>query len=138
MTSAEKAAIPPTAVALGIVALCSAALVALGALAGRPRTIIFGYSVVVMTLPQPDKFVPPAMRAEYNNLIRAGWPTFADALVDLDADPALAAMTIGDDVHPNGDGHQRIAVRVAPVVASLFARAGATRGEHAVDGGLAP
>ncbi|PYO77436.1 MAG: hypothetical protein DMD67_06585, partial [Gemmatimonadetes bacterium] len=51
LTSAEKAAIPPTAVALGIVALCSAALVALGALAGRPRTIIFGYSVVVMTIP---------------------------------------------------------------------------------------
>ena len=51
LTSAEKAAIPPTAVALGIVALCSAALVGLGALARRPRTIMFGYAVVVMTIP---------------------------------------------------------------------------------------
>jgi len=51
LTSAEKAAIPPTAVALGIVALCSAALVGLGALARRPRTILFGYAVVVMAIP---------------------------------------------------------------------------------------
>jgi 4-amino-4-deoxy-L-arabinose transferase-like glycosyltransferase len=51
LTSAEKAAIPPTAVALGIVALCSAALVGLGALARRPRTIMLGYAVVVMTIP---------------------------------------------------------------------------------------
>jgi lysophospholipase L1-like esterase len=84
-----------------------------------------GWFVVVMTLPRPDAFVPAAMRAEYNTRIRQGWPTFADALVDLDADPALAAMTIGDAVHPNVDGHQRIAARVAPVVASLFARGGA-------------
>ena len=51
LTSAEKAAIPPTAVALGIVALCSAALVGLGAFARRHRTIMFGYAVVVMTIP---------------------------------------------------------------------------------------
>src|SRR5207247_2645577 len=40
LTPAEKAAIPPTAVALGIVVLCSAALVGLGALTRRPRTTI--------------------------------------------------------------------------------------------------
>ena len=51
LTAAEKSAIPPTAVALGVVALCSAALVGLGALARRPRTILFGYAVVVMTIP---------------------------------------------------------------------------------------
>ena len=51
LTAAEKSAIPPTAVALGVVALCSAALVGLGALARRPRTIMFGYAVVVMTIP---------------------------------------------------------------------------------------
>src|SRR5207302_1106381 len=37
LTPAEKAAIPPTAVALGIVVLCSAALVAFGALTRRRR-----------------------------------------------------------------------------------------------------
>ena len=51
LTAAEKAAIPPTAVALGIVTLCSAALVGLGALARRPRTMLFGYAVVVMAIP---------------------------------------------------------------------------------------
>ena len=51
LTAAEKAAIPPTAVALGIVVLCSAVLVGLGALTRRPRTTIFGYAVVVMAIP---------------------------------------------------------------------------------------
>ena len=51
LTPAEKAAIPPTAVALGIVVLCSAALVGLGALTRRPRTTIFGYALVVMAIP---------------------------------------------------------------------------------------
>jgi 4-amino-4-deoxy-L-arabinose transferase-like glycosyltransferase len=51
LTAAEKAAVPPTAVALGIVVLCSAVLVGLGALTRRPRTTIFGYAVVVMAIP---------------------------------------------------------------------------------------
>src|SRR6266568_962715 len=51
LTPAEKAAIPPTAVALGIVVLCSAVFVGLGALTRRPRTTIFGYAAVVMAIP---------------------------------------------------------------------------------------
>jgi len=51
LTPAEKATIPPTAVALGIVVLCSAALVAFGALTRRRRTTLFGYAVVVMAIP---------------------------------------------------------------------------------------
>jgi 4-amino-4-deoxy-L-arabinose transferase-like glycosyltransferase len=51
LTPAEKAAIPPAALALGIVVLCSAALVALGALARRPRVTIWGYAVVVTAIP---------------------------------------------------------------------------------------
>jgi 4-amino-4-deoxy-L-arabinose transferase-like glycosyltransferase len=51
LTPAEKTAIPPTAVALGIVVLSSAVLVGLGALTRRPRTTIFGYAVVVMAIP---------------------------------------------------------------------------------------
>ena len=51
LTAAEKSAIPATAVALGVVALCSAALVGLGALARRPRTIVLGYAVIVMAIP---------------------------------------------------------------------------------------
>jgi len=51
LTSAEKAAIPPAAVALGIVVLCSAVLVGLGAVTRRPRITFFGYAVVVMAIP---------------------------------------------------------------------------------------
>src|SRR5690348_8480363 len=51
LTPAEKAAIPPTALALGVVVLCSAALVLLGALARRPRVTIWGYAVVVIAIP---------------------------------------------------------------------------------------
>jgi hypothetical protein len=51
LTPGEKAAIPSTAAALGLVALCSAALVGLGALAHRPRTTILGYAVIVMAIP---------------------------------------------------------------------------------------
>ena len=51
LTPAEKAAIPPTAAALGIVVLCSAGLVGFGALARRPRITILGYAVVVMVIP---------------------------------------------------------------------------------------
>jgi 4-amino-4-deoxy-L-arabinose transferase-like glycosyltransferase len=51
LTPAEKAAIPPTAVALGIVVLCSAVLVGVGAVARRPRLTLLGYGVVVMAIP---------------------------------------------------------------------------------------
>jgi len=51
LTPAEKTAIPPAALALGVVVLCSAALVALGALARRPRVTIWGYAVVVIAIP---------------------------------------------------------------------------------------
>src|SRR5207249_2169577 len=51
LTPAEKAAIPPAAVALGIVVLCSGVLVGLGALTRRPRSTFFGYAVVVMAIP---------------------------------------------------------------------------------------
>jgi 4-amino-4-deoxy-L-arabinose transferase-like glycosyltransferase len=51
LTPAEKAAIPPTAVALGIVVLLSAVLVPLTARGRRPRVAIAGYALVVMAIP---------------------------------------------------------------------------------------
>lgn len=51
LTPEEKTAIPVTAAALGIVAVCSAALVAVGALVRRPRVSLFGYAVVVGAIP---------------------------------------------------------------------------------------
>ena len=53
LTPEEKSAIPPTAVALGVVVLCSAILVGLGAYArdAAGRKAIAGYALVVMTIP---------------------------------------------------------------------------------------
>jgi len=51
LTPAEKAAIPPTALALGVVLFASAACVAVGVLVRRPRAVIAGYAMVVMAIP---------------------------------------------------------------------------------------
>lgn len=55
LTPAEKAAIPPTAVLLGITVLVSGALVVIGALGGggrqRPRITLMGYALVVIAIP---------------------------------------------------------------------------------------
>jgi 4-amino-4-deoxy-L-arabinose transferase-like glycosyltransferase len=51
LTPAEKAAIPPTALALGIALFASAALVAAGALRRRRQVVVAGYALVVVTIP---------------------------------------------------------------------------------------
>ena len=51
LTPAEKAAIPPTAIALGIVLLAAAALVAGGARRQRPAVAALGYAAGVMAIP---------------------------------------------------------------------------------------
>ncbi len=51
LTPREQAAIPPTAVVLGIVVLGSAALVAFGALRRRPPIAVLGYAMVVIAIP---------------------------------------------------------------------------------------
>jgi len=51
LTPAEKAAIPPTAVALGITVLVSGLLVTAGALRQRPRVALLGYAMVVIAIP---------------------------------------------------------------------------------------
>ncbi len=51
LTPAEKAAIPPTVLALGVVLFAAAALVASGARWGRPDLAAAGYAVGVMAIP---------------------------------------------------------------------------------------
>ena len=51
LTPEEKAAIPPAAIALGLVVLCSAAVVGLGLWVRGPLTVLIGYAVVVMSIP---------------------------------------------------------------------------------------
>lgn len=60
LTPAEKAAIPPAALTLGVAVLASAALVALGALRRRPATGIVGYAIAVWAIPFASA---PLMRA---------------------------------------------------------------------------
>jgi len=51
LTPAEKVAIPPTALALGIALFASAILVAVGAQRRRREVVVAGYALVVITIP---------------------------------------------------------------------------------------
>jgi len=51
LTPEEKAAIPPTALALGVILLASTALVTLGVLGRRLRVGVLGYAIVVSAIP---------------------------------------------------------------------------------------
>jgi len=72
LTPAEKAAIPPTALALGVVLFVSGACVAVGALVRRPRAVIAGYAMVVMAIPLVER--SPARRRRRRPLRRQRWP----------------------------------------------------------------
>jgi lysophospholipase L1-like esterase len=92
-----------------------------------------GYTVVVLTmLPRTDGAYPPNLEADrqtLNRLIRATWPGFADALVDMGTDPLLglqgceldARLFSPDRVHLNNTGLSVVAGRVAQVLRALDA-----------------
>ncbi len=83
-----------------------------------------GYTVVVLTmLPRTDGAYPPSLEADrqtLNRLIRATWPGFADALVDMGADPLVGlwgreldtVLFSPDRVHLNNTGLSVVAGRV--------------------------
>lgn len=92
-----------------------------------------GFTVVLLTLlPRGDLGVPvtyEADRAAVNALLRANWPTFADALVDVAADPIMgdpaqdaAGVYISqiDHVHLTDAGSLRVAQLVAEVLRPLL------------------
>jgi lysophospholipase L1-like esterase len=63
-------------------------------------------------------------RQAFNASIRSGWQTFADAVVDVDADPHFgpnfpSSIYCADQTHPNNTGYGIVAGLVATVVASL-------------------
>ncbi|MBM3146794.1 MAG: hypothetical protein FJ000_02750 [Actinobacteria bacterium] len=92
-----------------------------------------GFRVIVLTMyPLQPKDVDAEydqLRREYNELLRAGWPGFADGLVDVAADERL-----GDDsgpqrsayfldlVHLTTAGYGVIADRVRPVLLDVIER----------------
>lgn len=90
-----------------------------------------GWRVVVVTaiaarpaIRLPETFEASRIRA--NELLRASWPTFADALLDLDADPRLSVVSslyyLPDRVHLNTDGQSVVATLALPVIASVIRR----------------
>ncbi len=90
-----------------------------------------GYAVVVLTmLPRTDGAYPPNLEADrqtFNRLIRATWPGFADALVDMGTDPLVglqgceldARLFSPDRVHLNNTGLSVVAGRVGQVLRVL-------------------
>lgn len=60
-----------------------------------------GWTVCVCTGTPRDDVIQPNIDA-FNVLLRAAWPTFADALIDLAARPALTDPT--DETYFHGDG----------------------------------
>lgn len=97
---------------------------------GRRQT---GYTVVVLTLlPRSDGIYPPNFEADrlaLNSKIRATWPGFADAIVDVGSDPLIGQQGnevntrffSGDRVHLNDLGLSVVAGRVGQLLKRLDA-----------------
>ncbi len=92
-----------------------------------------GYTVVVLTtLPRSDGVYPPNLEADrqtLNRLIRATWPGFADAIVDVGADRFIGLQGCEldprffspDRVHLNNTGLGVVAGRTGQLLKSLDA-----------------
>ena len=94
-----------------------------------------GFEVVVLTLlPRSDPVGFDAARAIYNDMLRAQWPTFADGLADVAADPRIGAdganldpVYFADTVHPTSAGYSIMATAVAPAVEGVAWRSTSCR-----------
>jgi lysophospholipase L1-like esterase len=87
-----------------------------------------GFQVAVLTLlPRSDIASFNARRNSFNTLVRQQWPGFADALVDVAADPRMGddgdnldvTYYRRDQVHPNALGCAVLAQDTAPVLDAL-------------------
>ncbi len=89
-----------------------------------------GFRLVVCTVLPERRFTPQAEaeRRTLNALITAGWREFADAMVDLAADPVLGPVEalgngnvyISDGIHLTDYGYQTLASDMAGVVSGLM------------------
>jgi len=94
-----------------------------------------GFEVVVLTLlPRSDPVGFDAARAVYNDILRAQWPTFADGLANVAADPRIGAdganldpVYFADAIHPTSAGYAVMAAAVAPALEGLAWRSGLCR-----------
>jgi lysophospholipase L1-like esterase len=98
---------------------------------GRRRV---GFTVVILTMyplePKGFDHTYEGRRMAYNQLLRARWSEFADALVDLAADERLGdnsgpqrSAYFLDPVHLNASGYAVVAACVADALAPFVARA---------------
>jgi lysophospholipase L1-like esterase len=95
-----------------------------------------GYTVVVLTmLPRTDGVIPEGLEADrqaFNRMIRATWPGFADALVDVGCDRLIGLpgcerdtrLFSPDLVHLNNTGLSIVAGRVNQILSMLDAAGG--------------
>jgi lysophospholipase L1-like esterase len=94
-----------------------------------------GFEVVVVTLlPRSDPVGFDAARAVFNDMLRVQWPTFADGLADVAADPRIGAdganldpVYFADTIHPTSAGYAVMAAAVAPALEGLAWRSGLCR-----------
>ena len=87
-----------------------------------------GFRVVIVTLlPRSDPDGFEAARLAYNQLLRDTWPSFADGIIDIAADPRIGDSGDNRDllfynkdaVHPNAAGYAVIGSVSAPVILGL-------------------
>jgi hypothetical protein len=94
-----------------------------------------GYKVIALTVPPRISAGFNTLRDAANILLRAGWASHCDALVDLDTDPSTPSvganssapdggspnLTIfqSDGIHLNTQGYTQVAALVSPVLAAM-------------------
>ena len=94
-----------------------------------------GFEVVVLTLlPRSEPVGFDAARAVYDDMLRAQWPTFADGLADVAADPRIGPdganldpVYYADTVHPTSVGYAIMSAAVAPALEGVAWRSSACR-----------
>jgi lysophospholipase L1-like esterase len=103
-----------------------------------------GWQVIVCTCPPATSAtgVKETARDNLNTLLRNNWADFADALVDLDLDPAFDDPTDltyydADGIHLNNTGYGVVAALVQDAIASLALSSGAARRRRTIICGAA-
>lgn len=94
-----------------------------------------GFRVVVLTLlPRSTPAGFDAVRAVYNAMLLEQWPTFADGIADVTADPRIGVDGANldpvyylDQIHPTSAGYAVMAAAVAPALEGVDWRSDACR-----------
>ncbi len=86
-----------------------------------------GFTVVITTFLPRDKEGFESARETFNALLRDSWPSIADALADIAADPRIGdpldcfdrTYFAADAIHPNSTGYGVMAEVTAPILSAI-------------------